>query len=57
MMNFVEELEKLQEGKISELKVQPKNFMDFQASLQNCDFRQHIIGEAERGGHITYRYK
>lgn len=56
-MNFIEKLSQLQSGKINELKIQPKNFMDFQAALQDCDFKQHIIGEAGRGGHITYRYK
>ncbi|GAB6093650.1 hypothetical protein [Furfurilactobacillus curtus] len=49
-------LEGLRSGDRQELTVTPDQFMDFQQALMSYEFRQRIVGQASRGGTITYRY-
>lgn len=49
-------LEELRSGDRQELTVTPDQFINFQQALMNYEFRQRIVGQASRGGNITYRY-
>ncbi|KRL52592.1 hypothetical protein [Furfurilactobacillus rossiae] len=55
--DYAAELEQLKNGEIEELKVTPEHFMKFQTALMNVPYRQRIVGQADRGGEITYHYQ
>ncbi|HAT53828.1 MAG TPA: hypothetical protein DCW31_00995 [Lactobacillus sp.] len=55
--SYAAKLEQLKNGEIEELKVTPKDFMDFQSALMKVTFRQRVVGEADRGGEVTYHYQ
>lgn len=49
-------LEQLVAGKIAELVIEQKEFMEFQPILMNFNQRKNIVGSAKRGGGIIYHY-
>ena len=54
--DYLSLLQQMREGTVTELEVKPEEFMDFQAALIQLEFRQRIVGAADRGGVVTYHY-
>ncbi|KRM06790.1 MAG: hypothetical protein ABF804_09725 [Liquorilactobacillus ghanensis] len=55
--NYQELLNKLVNGELDELKIEPQEFMDFQTAFMNFRQRKRIIGIAQRHGTIYYHYR
>ncbi|WP_207694193.1 hypothetical protein DOK67_0001856 [Enterococcus sp. DIV0212c] len=53
---FEEQIKALQEGTISELIVEPKDFTTFREVWKNLPDRMSIVGEAGLNGRIIYHY-
>ncbi|MBO0441844.1 hypothetical protein [Candidatus Enterococcus ikei] len=53
---FEEQIKALQEGAISELIVEPKDFTTFREVWKNLPDRMSIVGEAGLNGRIIYHY-
>lgn len=50
-------LEDLHDGKIDQFEITPENFQDFQPIFHAYAYRTQIVGQAHRGGTLTYRLK
>lgn len=50
-------LEDLYHGKIDHFEITSDNFQDFQPIFHAYAYRTQIVGEAHRGGTLTYRLK
>lgn len=55
--NYLEALNQLKDGSISELTIKANEFIDFQPILMNFSDRKLVIGEARRGGDIVYHFE
>ncbi|WP_040534516.1 hypothetical protein [Schleiferilactobacillus shenzhenensis] len=56
MPDYQQALEQLVAGKIDEITIKPENFFAFRAVWTDFPQRNEIVGTAERGGTITYRF-
>ncbi|GAY74380.1 hypothetical protein [Lentilactobacillus kosonis] len=54
---FTDQLQKLRSGEISEIKVQPTEFMDFQEAFMDFEARKRVIGTAQKGGIVVYTFE
>lgn len=54
-MDYQNALNDLLAGKISELVVEPQDFMAFQQIWTNLEARKEIVGTAQQNGKIIYR--
>lgn len=52
--DYVELMNKLRSGELSELVVKPEEFMAFREAWSNYPGRKEIVGSATRGGTIVY---
>lgn len=55
--DYLNLLDQLRDGTISELVVTPDEFMAFQPVLMDFPDRKLIIGEAGREGKVIYRFE
>jgi hypothetical protein len=53
---YIEILEKLKAGEITEYYVKKEDFMDFREILVNREDFKHFRGIGQRGGDVVYQY-
>lgn len=54
--DYVQMMDDLRAGKISEIKIVPDTFAAFREAWTNYPGRKEIVGQAKRGGTILYHY-
>ena len=57
MRDYLKLLNDLKDGVLDELPITAEAFQDFQPVFMDFPERKQLIGEAQRGGTITYRYE
>mgnify|MGYP001048786874 CR=1 FL=1 len=57
MINYLTQIKELAAGKREQLKITPETFHDFRSAWLKFPQRQNIVGEAQQGGTVIYRYK
>lgn len=55
--DYVQMMDDLRAGKITEIKIEPETFAAFREAWTNYPARKEIVGQAERGGTILYHYQ
>ncbi|MBM7708296.1 hypothetical protein [Enterococcus lemanii] len=54
--NFIEELQQLRDGEITEIIVKRDEFISFREVWLTLENREAYVGEAELEGTVVYRY-
>ncbi|WP_268912716.1 hypothetical protein [Lentilactobacillus sp. SPB1-3] len=54
---FTDQLQKLRSGEVSEIKVEPADFMNFQEAFMDFEARKRVIGTAQKGGTVVYTFE
>ncbi|AQW22352.1 hypothetical protein PL11_006985 [Lentilactobacillus curieae] len=55
--DFTDQLQKLKDGELNELTVQPNDFMVFQEAFMDFDARKRVVGAAQKGGTVVYTFE
>ncbi|EPH95438.1 MULTISPECIES: hypothetical protein [unclassified Enterococcus] len=56
MNPYVETIQELVDGKIDQIEVKRENVILFREAWLQREDRKFVVGEAQLGGHVIYRY-